>query len=246
MAYHHKVGGLLAKVHLSAVVRAIASSPHSTALHCGLLCSIPQPLIIIIKIQLFILYLHILKQFSAILLLSIFAFNIFGYKIYFAIAENNSDAIIENKIEKQQYQTTDLVAYKVPAKQLPYYTNCKSYEVANGEVNVKGNIMTYVKKRIYKDSIEYLCLPNEAKTNLRTAREDFFKLVNDLQNESQQHSPKKQQHNTKPFSFDAVAFEVKENNFYYLITPTSSVTSYKNKTLPNPYLQVTCPPPNFG
>jgi hypothetical protein len=187
-----------------------------------------------------------LKQLFSILLLGIFAFNIFGYRIYFTIAEKNSSIAAENKIEKQQYANEDLVAYKFSAKQLPYYTNSKNYEVANGEVEVNGTIMTYVKKRIYNDSIEYVCLPNKAKTNLRTAREDFFKLVNDLQNSSKNSTPKKQTNTTaKPFSYDAVVFETKQTNLHNFFSQKNTYSFYVKDILPNPYYHSLKPPPNF-
>jgi hypothetical protein len=188
----------------------------------------------------------VVKQLFSILLLAIFAFNIFGYKIYFAIAENNSDISIENKIEKQEYNSTDLVTYKISAKQLPYYTNSKSFEIAKGEVEVNGIIMTYVKKRIFKDTMEYVCLPNQTKTNLRTAKDDFFKMVNDFQQAStSKHPVKTPAKNIKPFTFDAIAFE---SNVVDLSATFLKVNSYairKIDNLPNPYLSGFTPPPNF-
>ncbi len=106
--------------------------------------------------------------------------------------------------------------------------------------------MTYVKKRIYKDSIEYICLPNQAKTNLRTAREDFFKLVNDLNNLSQNNTSKKQNStNTKPFSFDALAFEPNHSKYLFIALIKNNYSFYTKDILPNPYHQSLTPPPNY-
>jgi hypothetical protein len=186
------------------------------------------------------------KQLIAIVLIGILAYNLGGYQLYYHFAEQNTNETIQAKIEKEDYETEDLVSYKFSAKQLPYYTNSKHYEVANGEVEVNGMIMTYVKKRIFKDSIEYMCLPNQAKTNLRTAREDFFKMVNDLQNITKNPTPKKNTNNiVKPFSFDAVAFEAKQTNHSFFSVQQNKYSFYAKDILANPYYQSLTPPPDY-
>lgn len=189
-----------------------------------------------------------LKKLAVILLLGIFAFNILGYRIYFNIAEDKSTAIAETKIQNNDFNTTDLVTYKFSAKQLPYYTNSKNYEIAKGEVDVNGDIMTYVKKRIYKDSIEYVCLPNTHKTQIRNARDEFFKLVNDLNNLSQNKSSKKQTTtNVKPFSFEATTFTALKWNSQSSIVKIKKEYSLLNaNVLPNPYLAYSTPPPDVA
>jgi hypothetical protein len=188
-----------------------------------------------------------LKQIASILLLGILAFNILGYRIYFNIAENKSTAIAENKIQNNDFDKQDLVTYKFSAKQLPYYTNSKNFELANGEVDVNGTVMTYIKKRIYNDSIEYVCLPNTHKTEIRNARDEFFKLVNDLNNLTQNKTPKKQNNNTvKPFSFEATTLSATTyyDNAIVLIKNEYNISN--TSILPNPYLAYSTPPPNLG
>ena len=70
--------------------------------------------------------------------------------------------------------------YKQPVN-LPYYTNSKNFQRLDGEVNIEGTIYKYVKCRIYKDSLEMLCIPHLSKMKIENSKEEFFKLVNDFQ-----------------------------------------------------------------
>ncbi|HLZ86170.1 MAG TPA: hypothetical protein VKQ52_02970, partial [Puia sp.] len=43
----------------------------------------------------------------------------------------------------------------------------------------------YVKRRVFKDSLELLCIPNETALRLQQVKNDFFRQVNDLQQQNQ-------------------------------------------------------------
>ena len=45
--------------------------------------------------------------------------------------------------------------------------------------------ISHVAKRLYNDSVEFLCIPNQEVIKVQTAREEFFQLVNDLQHTGQ-------------------------------------------------------------
>jgi hypothetical protein len=69
----------------------------------------------------------------------------------------------------------------------------------DGEIEINGIHYNYVKYRMYEDSVEYLCIPNQAKTKLSNARDEFYKLVNDLQHPSQNKKPGSSETNIKSF-----------------------------------------------
>lgn len=157
-----------------------------------------------------------------------------------------SDAALISTIEKETYNTADLVTFKFSAKQLPYYTNSKNYEAANGEVDVNGVSMQYVKKRIVDDSIEYVCLPNKQKSSIKNARDDFFKLINDLQNTASKTSSKNNTKTYKAFSFEAVNFQTKNNITTNIIFQEKNYTSLNNKATVNPFLLKLIQPPDVA
>lgn len=125
-----------------------------------------------------------MKKIAAILVLGIFLFNWFGYRVVTSLLEAKADARLEAQLDNNNYNESDLISLKVPAN-LPYYATSKSYERTDGEIEIDGIHYNYVKRRFYNDSLEYLCIPNKTKLRLTNARDDFFKLVNDIQHPSQ-------------------------------------------------------------
>jgi len=61
-----------------------------------------------------------------------------------------------------------------------------------------------VKRRYVDGNLELLCIPNKAATKIQSARDEFFKLVNDLQHPGQ--SKKSDQQNKSLKSFNAEYF----------------------------------------
>jgi hypothetical protein len=107
-------------------------------------------------------------------------FNWFGYRILSDYYEQRADLALEQKLDNSEYDESQLIEIKVPLK-LPYQTNWKEFERFDGEVEVNGIHYKYVKRAVYNDSLVLLCLPNEGKMRLQSARDEFFKLVNDIQ-----------------------------------------------------------------
>ena len=96
--------------------------------------------------------------------------------------EDKANTKLEAQLDNNNYDESQLISIKVPAKHLAYYNNSKQFERVDGEIEINGIQYKYVKKRLYNDEFEYLCIPNNDVNKLRTARDDFFKLVNDLHN----------------------------------------------------------------
>ncbi len=114
-------------------------------------------------------------------------FNSGGYRLVFNQMEDAVGQRMISRIDDQAYDDQDLVEIKVPVN-LPYQTNWPEFERYDGEVYMNGVHYNYVKRKLHNDTLILLCLPNAEKTNLFNARETFFSLVNDLQ----QDQPAKQ------------------------------------------------------
>ena len=125
-----------------------------------------------------------MKRIASILLLCILLFNWFGYRILSNYYEHRADLVLEQKLDDSEYHESELIEIKVPLK-LPYQNNWKGFERFDGEIEVDGVHYKYVKRAVRNDSLVLLCLPNEEKMKLLSARDEFFKLVNDIQNSSQ-------------------------------------------------------------
>lgn len=168
------------------------------------------------------------------MLVGIFLFNWFGYRLLTSFLQDRANASLEFQLDNNKYDESQLISIKIPAN-LPYYTNSKNYDRVDGQISINGKHYNYVKRRLFNDSLEYLCIASEEKTRLSNARDDFFKLINDLQ-----HPQNKKQGNNliaaknllaeycQPmvsyrFEFDNNV-RVKHNSFYYtaLLSPLLS------------------------
>ena len=128
-----------------------------------------------------------LKQLLAISMLLIHLFYSGGYRLVFDGLEAYSADRIITRIDADAYDEHDLVEVRVPVN-LPYQSNWPEFERYNGEIYMDGVHYNYVKRKMHNDTLILLCLPNQEKTHLLNARETFFSLVNDLQ----QDAPAKQ------------------------------------------------------
>jgi len=93
------------------------------------------------------------------------------------------------RIDRAEYNDKDLIEVKVPVN-LPYQTNWKEFERYDGEIQIAGVHYNYVKRKLQNDTLILMCIPNTDKMKLFNARETFFSLVNDMQqNENGKHHP---------------------------------------------------------
>lgn len=122
-----------------------------------------------------------LKKGLSILLAGLFLFNCFGYRLVISYFEVKADQQLENQLDNENYDESQLVSLKVPVTYLPYYNNSKTFERVDGQIEIHGTLFKYVKRRIYNDSLELLCIPNATAMKFQSTRNEMFRFVNDLQ-----------------------------------------------------------------
>jgi hypothetical protein len=162
-----------------------------------------------------------MKKLSAIFFLFIFLFNLFGYRLYINYKVNSASQSLETVLDKEEYNTQDLISIKQPIN-LPYYNNNSTFTRAYGEVEMNGIIYTYVKSRIYNDSVEMLCIPNTSKQQLLQTKNDFGKIVFDLQSNQSKKTSQKTSLFIKLFS------EYENINQLQINSYTIKITGVKN------------------
>lgn len=121
--------------------------------------------------------------------MGLLAFNWMGYRMVFSYLEHSSSRQLNAELDQGQYAEASLITIKIPVDNLPYYTNSPIFERVKGQVNIGGMQYQYVERRIFNDSLEMRCIPNAKSTHLSNARDEFFKLVNDLQHTSSTGKP---------------------------------------------------------
>jgi hypothetical protein len=113
--------------------------------------------------------------------------------------QQQADNRLVARLDGKDYQESDLLSIKIPLTTLSYYNSSNGFERVDGAIDIGGLRYNYVKRRIFKDSLELLCIPNMTAISLQKAKNEFFGQVNDLQ----QHSQNKKNTNTaKDFSKD--------------------------------------------
>ena len=141
------------------------------------------------------------------------------------------------QLDNEQYDDADLISIKTPLN-LPYYNNSNEYERAYGSIELEGVEYEYVKRRIYNDSLELLCLPDKAHQKLQSAKVDFFKMSNDIPNSSQ---------NKKNTSFKNVLPEFCEELAAYSLRPVYKMSNeyfiFTAQMLPSTFFFVEEQPP---
>jgi hypothetical protein len=142
------------------------------------------------------------KRTASILLLGVLLFNWCGYRLLSSWLEDKAQSALEADLDDHNYIESQLVSIKVPATHLGYYTNSERFERVDGQMDIGGVQYKYVKRRIFKDSLELLCIADPASTNLQTARDEFFKLVNDLQRTGGEKKDASHSGSSKSFSID--------------------------------------------
>jgi hypothetical protein len=97
------------------------------------------------------------------------------------------DGKMIEKLDDDRYNTRDLVEVRIPLA-LPYVTGRGEYERFDGEVEVRGIHYTYVKRKLEKDTLFLLCLPNTAKSQLYAERNRYVMHSNDIPAEKNSHN----------------------------------------------------------
>lgn len=176
-----------------------------------------------------------MRKLAAILFLASLSFNFAGYRLWYAYMQNRSDRVLEASLDKEEYDPNDLITVKVPLT-LPYVNDWSDFQRANGEIEIEGRVYKFVKRKICQGQLILLCLPDDRKTHLKTAKEDFFKLANDL---SAIPSAKKP-HNGNTASFKYIQGDYDDQRTGWLSGTTENRVEY-----PVPADQTRWPSPSY-
>ena len=120
----------------------------------------------------------------------IHVFNMGGYRLVFDQLEKKASVQLVQQLDNNEYQDNQLIEMKVPLP-MPYQTNWSDFERYNGEIEISGVHYNYVKRKVFNDTLILLCIPNEGKMKLNSAKEQFFSLVNDITTDNKAPVPVK-------------------------------------------------------
>jgi hypothetical protein len=185
------------------------------------------------------------KKIAAIILLGLLLFNWVGYQLYTAVLQDRADKNLIADLDRNNYTDADLILLKVPATHISSYANTNEFQRTDGKIEIGGVQYNYVKRRLNEGSLEYLCIPNRSSTRIQSAKDEFFKLVNDLQHPGQ--SKKSEQHNNTLKGFSADYYS--ETNLYSIPDLTvvlMKATEHYLLQVPAVHLSRAGQPPDFA
>jgi hypothetical protein len=142
------------------------------------------------------------KKVFSLLLITVLLFNWFGYRLLSSFLEEQASNRLESSLEQDNYDDSQLITVKIPVTYLPYYNNSPNFERVIGQVEIQGIDYKYVKRRIFHDSLELQCIPDNGVMKLKAAKNECFRFFNDLQHTGADKSSNSHHGTTKTFSTD--------------------------------------------
>ena len=121
-----------------------------------------------------------MRKAAAILLLALLAFNWCGYRFVFSYMQFKANKQLESKLDSEEYDASRLVELRIPLH-MPYQSNRTDFERIDGEVELDGVHYKYVKRKVVDGYLILLCLPNEQKMRIESAKIDVVKYGGDFQ-----------------------------------------------------------------
>jgi hypothetical protein len=116
--------------------------------------------------------------------MGILFFNWYGYQLLSGYLQERADRRLEASLDRNAYDGSQLISIKVPITSLSYYNPSTGFERVDGQIEIGGVQYKYVSRRMFKDSLELRCIPNHASMGLQAAKNDFFRQVNDLEQQA--------------------------------------------------------------
>ncbi len=181
-----------------------------------------------------------MKKTAAILLILIFQFNLFGYQLVISFLQQKQAVAFENKIDHIEFDESELVEISVPLN-MPYQQRYTEYERCYGQVDVKGTVYHYVKRKIAGNTLVLQCIPNHGSAKLNDIRNSLTRANAD----ERQDGPAKQapQKSSIKTSMDEVMVNTGSFEFAAALASTKKSFSIFTFTIPAGNSKILLQPP---
>jgi hypothetical protein len=121
------------------------------------------------------------------LLLGLLLFNWFGYRLLVGYLQEQNRKALELSLDESNYDESQLISIKTQVTHLSYYNASDQFERVDGSIEVDGVRYKYVKRRLFKDSAELLCIPDHAAMGLQSFNNNFFHFISGIQAPVKRH-----------------------------------------------------------
>ncbi|MET0299729.1 MAG: hypothetical protein ABW036_08205 [Flavitalea sp.] len=129
--------------------------------------------------------------------------------------------LLEARLDNNDYDESNLVEMRV-SLDMAYQNDQAEFERFNGEIEINGVQYRYVKRKIEKGQLVVLCIADQDGMKIKSAGDDYFKMVNDLQQDQQGKKSEK----SNSFAFKGLFNEYQaENNDWRINAPVAAITT---------------------
>lgn len=181
-----------------------------------------------------------MKRFCAIILLSIHLFSIGGYTLLYRYYIHQADVQIVKQIFDNKIDDAKLLEIKIPVH-MPTIQDWTEYEVVEGQIQLKDAFYNYVRLKMTRDTMYFICIPNTVKTRLEKANIITAREISDV--------PLTQKGQVPLLKRITTLSEYNLQSFVYEYKAFSSIVKYVHRTLllklSDPYIASPGKPPNF-
>jgi hypothetical protein len=180
-----------------------------------------------------------LKKFFAIVLLSVHLFNLGGYALVYQYFINQADVQMVKQIYSSKINDAKFIELKIPVH-METITDWSDYEVIAGQIQLKDAYYNYVKLKMTRDTMYFICLPNKAKTQLVKANIITAKQINDVPLSKKGDTAAKKVNSLSEYNLQAF-------NYQYSVMGASLKPNYCSEIADpiHPYIGSPGKPPNF-
>ncbi|WP_183559254.1 hypothetical protein [Mucilaginibacter sp. SP1R1] len=181
-----------------------------------------------------------MKKIIAILLLNVHLFNLGGYSLVFKYLIHQSEVQIVKQIYENKFDSAKLVEIKLPVH-LPGIRDWDNYVVDHGQLQLKGVYYNYLKYKITRDTMSFICIANSVKTRLVSANLVIAKEISDVPLSKKGHDSSQKKVNTgNEYSFQVMHYQF--SAFSTMLKIRTIPISYH---LSFPFIESPGKPPNF-
>jgi hypothetical protein len=129
-----------------------------------------------------------LKKIAAILLLSVYLFDLGGYLAVHRYMEYRSDRFFEKQTAKGMYNRNDLVDIAIPVS-MPGIHDWKNFEPISGCIRFDSKAYNYVAMKITTHTLFLKCVPDYKTTRLNTLNILSASPIKDVPVPKKEHVP---------------------------------------------------------
>ena len=119
-----------------------------------------------------------MKRTLSFALIALLLFNTIGYYAFFLGLQFHNDWRLTKALDDENEVLSTTISMKIPFT-VPYSTDSREYVRVDGVVEYQGEFLHLVKQRLYKDTLEIICVKDSQRKGIHQAFIKYAGSLND-------------------------------------------------------------------